>query len=114
MKTQFAWKVCEVRNGKLRSAIWHNPVFYSNRRWSKPHAKDSQWLFVLKTRKHARNYIRTTLYDRLDVQKFRIFKCKIKNPTLERDGIDNEGRPYRTNVSWFPEGTLLVDAVKLI
>mgnify|MGYP005851353803 CR=1 FL=1 len=69
---------------------------------------------MLKSRRLARKYIETVLYDRLDCQTFRIFKCKIKNPTLERDGVDLEGRPYRTNVSWFPEEAFLVDAVKLI
>lgn len=37
-----------------------------------------------------------------------------EHPTHEREGVDCEGRRYKTNDSWFPVGTLLVDAVKLV
>jgi hypothetical protein len=106
MKTQYAWKVCHVKNGKFQSSIWNRPVFYSTSRWTKPKNEDSQWLFVLKTRRHARQYVRDILDDRRRLgQTFRIFKCEVKNPTTTRKAVDSRGIPYVTKSVWFPFGT---------
>lgn len=114
MKTQFAWKVVEEKDGKFKSVIWHTPVMYSTTRWAKPHKENNPFLFVMKTRKQARKYVRTILWDRRLTQKLRIFKCKVRNMTFDRTSVDSAGVTYNMKKWHLPDGTMFADAVKLI
>lgn len=73
-------------------------VKYSLNNWTIPHAGHNPFLFVFDSRESARKFKRS-----LYVQYYKIFKCQVKNPSLEKENI----------LGKVPVGTVLVDAVKI-
>lgn len=112
-KMQTAWKVVEAKNGEFRSCVWLNYLTYTNRRWTLPRPDENPFLFVMCTRRQARAYINGILADRKPRQKFRIFKCKVRNLTDDRY-VEHPNGNYRMGRFNMPDGTRYADAVKLI
>jgi len=106
MNGTLAWKVVQVYpDGTLNSSVWtgEGKVRYHRRKWATPHKNSNPFLFVFNTRTNARRYIPEFLSDRVSHgQKFRIFRCKVR-----------ELREH-TLGSFVPDGTMFANAVKLI
>lgn len=104
---QYAWKVVKTSllDGCLRSVCSPYSIKYTIGKWAIPRKSFPQFLFVFKTRQAAR------MFKIGGPSSERIYKCEIVNPTTERSEKCCFGYFKSEN---FNEGTLFVNAVKLL
>ncbi|HOS16672.1 MAG TPA: hypothetical protein PKX15_06670 [Bacteroidales bacterium] len=116
-KRSIAWKVVKLsENNQYLSACIILPSTYSFNKWTYPDVERGyfSFLYVFKTRQQAINF-RRGLEKIHPSNRYRVFKCKVKNAEEHKDVITYNGfQSISSKYPYAPEGTLFADAVKLI